>query len=403
MDFTVLSFEKLRSWKNTNHVFAPMILDASTIEHAVIFPAVFTHMATAIEGTSTPHKMVQVVTFAELESLGYINQLVNSNIPMVVIVFKIKERLLNTEMVPSIFEVLKDRQQLIDRWDELRRETGDKNTDFVTQAESMFATIASQLHIGNTSSLTIRWQELIRKEISTLSNAGSRFLAMNRLVPELAGEIGLAAVNNNNAAPQTVKKRAKIITSYVFGENLESSIALPPDVQTERPANPADSENPDPTSDLEIVISAMRDPLSLFLRYAQGTYGSAVSKLYNKKPTGYANYTSWERVLDYCESTRPWVLTALRRVQAEADEYSRKYTGRAWSILSVLQHKDSDMFFQAARLCGLMMRESELQQVTRGNRTLNDMTKHLRDYNDASIRLIRQIKKFPNLGTTSAF
>ncbi len=382
MDATILPFSVLAEWSLQHRVLAPMILDAEIVDATTMFPAMFHSNVPSIERLNDPTSLdlVQVVTFAKLGKTDAIKDLVNKlpNVPLVVIVFQYDEDGEKTAVPSSMFTVIKQRHDLLTRW----QTSDDKSPEFLRKSAPIFSQVAAQLQTGGTASLTTQFQANLQKEVQLITNAGARFLTMKK------------AVKDEDAKPgaKPPEKKVRTVMSYSFSDGIEDVNIAPV------PQPTGDPEDPNPTSDLDAELSQLTDPLSVFLRYAGGTYGSTVSKLYRHKPVAvYRQYTSWRKLMEYCTATRDWVVTALRRVQNEASKWALSIHKKRWYLLAVLCHPESDMFFMAARLCGLYMRDAELQQVTRTNRTLNDLTKHMKDVNDSSYELISEIRKHPGL------
>jgi hypothetical protein len=399
MDPTILSYSKLGQWRLVNNIIAPMILDSTVVEHSVAFPSMFHYNISSIEKLNDKNstEMVQILIFTKLVGTTAITDILSNigRIPIFVIVYQYFEQDdTNEETVlnPKSMEIVFKRDSLINKWKELRQKGGDKDMTFLTKADHLYTEITKQMLIGGISTLTYEWQASIKLDIQQMENAGARFLAMRKEAKDENKE-GIVKPDTDIS---TKSKKIKTVMSYSFGGGTED-ITLAPQQITTTPTTD-DIDNPNPSSDLDVQLSLLTDPLTIFLRYAGGTYGSTVSKLYRHKPTRtYMHYSSWKRVEEYCSATRDWVYTSLRRLQQQATIWSKKIHNRPWYLLAILCHQDSDMFFLSARLCGLMMRESELYQVTRGNRTLNDMTKHLKDVNDTSEMLMKEIKSNPGL------
>lgn len=380
MDATILPFSVLCEWKLQHRVMAPLLLDSDIVDSVSVFPAIFHFNVPSIERLSDPtcKDLVQVTTFANLCQVYAIDQIIAqlATTPIVVIVFQYKETGEKTVIPAGMINLIRDRQELINSW----QASDSKSPDFINRSKSLFGQVAAQLQTGGTASLTLQFQANLRNEVKLIKNAGARFLVMKN------------AVGDTEVQKKPPEKKVKTVMSYAFSDGIED-IAIAP---AQQPIG--DVENPNPTSDLDAELSQLTDPLSTFLRYAGGTYGSTVSKLYRHKPASvYPRYTSWRKLMEYCTATRDWVVTALRRVQSEATKWTLSIHKKKWHLLAVLCHPESEMFFLASRLCGLYMRDAELQQVTRTNRTLNDLTKHLKDVNDSSYELVNEIKKYPGL------
>jgi hypothetical protein len=333
--------------------------------------------------------MVQIIVakqVSDIDAIRFLHENLN-DIPFIFILFKAVEDTkddINANSIDTIVKLMKTRHGLITEWVKNKEHRSAKHQEFATRWDNVFNGIRTQINNGSVSGMTYQWHQNIQQEVSKINSVSSRFLKMQTLVGDTP--------NQPNQPNQLKEKRHKSITSFTFG-NVDDISNIPSMVPIEMPDPTTD--DPDPTSNLEQQLNMLDDPLTDFMRIAVGTYGSTMSKAFNQKPIVFANYTSSAKLKNYFRATRPWVFTAVQRVVSDASRFCQSVHSGDWKLLAVLCHPESQMFFHAARLCGLFMREEELQQVSRVNRTLNDMTEHLRNKNDTSLLLIYEIKRHP--------